>query len=65
MAQVGNCLDLLEQTLPKVGVESEEGQAILDALRTLSKVFGKNRSNMKELQPAAQMMMLRGMMGAR
>ena len=61
MAQIGNCLDLMEITLPKLGAETEEGQAVMDALRSLAKVFGKHRSQMKELQPAQMQMMLRGM----
>lgn len=61
MAQIGNCLDLMEMTLPKLGAETEEGQAVMDALRSLAKVFGKHRSQMKELQPAAIMQMSRGL----
>ena len=64
MAQIGNCLDLMEQTLPKLGAETEEGQAVMDALRSLAKVFGKHRSQMAQLQPAQRMMMLRGLHGA-
>lgn len=63
MAQIGNCLDLMEITLPKLGAETEEGQAVMDALRSLAKVFGKHRSQMKELQPAQMAMMARGMPG--
>jgi hypothetical protein len=63
MAQIGNCLDLMEITLPQLGAETEEGQAVMDALRSLAKVFGKHRSQMQELQPAQMQMMLRGMPG--
>lgn len=61
MAQMGNVLDLMEQTLPKLGIESPEGQAVMSAMQSLTRVFGNYRSKMKELQPAQIMQLLRAL----
>lgn len=61
MAQMGNVLDVMEQTLPKLGIDSPEGQAVMSAMQALTKVFGNYRSKMKELQPAQIMQLLRAL----
>lgn len=61
MAQMGNVLDLMEQTLPKLGIDSPEGQAVMNAMQSLTRVFGNYRSKMKELQPAQIMQLLRAL----
>ena len=61
MAQMGNVLDLMEQTLPKLGVDSPEGEAVMQAMQSLTRVFGNYRSKMKELQPAQIMQLLRAL----
>ena len=44
--------DLLEQTLPAIGSETEEGAVILDVLSKLSRKFGDAARKSKELVPA-------------
>lgn len=61
MAQMGNVLDVMEQTLPKLGMDSPEGQAVMQAMQSLTAVFGNQRSNMKELQPAQIMQLMRAL----
>ena len=61
MAQMGNVLDVMEQTLPKLGMDSPEGQAVMQAMQSLTAVFGNQRSKMKELQPAQIMQLMRAL----
>jgi hypothetical protein len=61
MAQMGNVLDVMEQTLPKLGMDSPEGQAVMQAMQSLTSVFGNQRSKMKELQPAQIMQLMRAL----
>ena len=61
MAQMGNVLDVMEQTLPKLGLETPEGQAVMGAMQSLTRVFGNYRSKMKELQPAQIMQLMRAL----
>ena len=61
MVNVSIAMDLLEQTLPALGSESEEGRAILSCLSGLSKKFGSTRSKSQELVPA-ELMQLFGSM---
>ena len=51
-------LDLMEQSLPALGSESEEGQNIMKALSSLHKVFGKRESKNRELIPAEILQMI-------
>ena len=51
-------MDLLEQALPDLGSETEEGQKILGAIRTMTGVIGPKKSKTNELQPAEIMQML-------
>jgi hypothetical protein len=51
--KVQQAMDLLEQTLPEFGSESEEGAAVLQVLSSLGKKFGgAERARSKELMPA-------------
>lgn len=61
MAQMGNVLDVMEQTLPKLGLETPEGQAVMGAMQSLTRTFGNYRSKMKELQPAQIMQLMRAL----
>jgi hypothetical protein len=61
MAQIGNAIDLMEQTLPKIGADTPEGQSVMQAMQTLNETFGRYRSRLKELQPAQIMQMLRAL----
>jgi hypothetical protein len=51
-------MDLLEQSLPALGSESEEGQQIMKSLTSLHKVFGKREAKNRELMPAEIMQMI-------
>lgn len=54
-------MDLLEQSLPALGSESDEGQQIMKSLGSLHKVFGKRESKNKELIPAEIMQMMQSL----
>lgn len=58
MINVSLAQDLLEQTLPALGSETEEGAVILQVLSTLSKKFGEASRKSKELVPAELMQMM-------
>ena len=51
-------MDLLEQSLPALGSETQEGQMIMKSLSTLHKMFGKRESKNRELMPAEIMQMI-------
>lgn len=58
LVNVSLAMDLLEQTLPALGSETEEGSAILSCLAGLSKKFGHTRAKSQELAPAEIMQMM-------
>lgn len=58
MVNVSLAMDLLEQTLPALGSESEEGQEILKILASLSKKFGATRAKSQEFAPAELMQLM-------
>ena len=51
-------MDLLEQSLPALGSESEEGQQIMKSLGSLHRVFGKREAKNRELMPAEILQMM-------
>ena len=55
---VQTAMDLLEQSLPKLGGDSDEGKAVMDAVDKLAKVFGKRESKTRELMPTEIMNMI-------
>lgn len=61
MAQIQMATKILEQTLAAFGSETEEGQAVLDALRGLGKKFGSSGEKGRDLIPAEIMNMVSGM----
>ena len=58
MINLSMAQDLLEQALPAVGSDSEEGRQILSAINTLNRVIGPKKSKTNELQPTEIMQML-------
>ena len=58
MINVSIALDLLDQSLPALGAESEEGQAILEASRKLGGLLGGKRNQTGELQQSEILQML-------
>ena len=61
MINLSMAMDLIEQALPSLGSESEEGQKALAALRTLTGILGPKKGKTKELQSAEIMQMLQNL----
>lgn len=61
MVNVTIAMDLLEQVLPALGSESEEGQTILGVLSKLSSKFGHTRAKSQELVPAELMQLMQSL----
>jgi hypothetical protein len=64
MVNVSLAMDLLEQTLPALGSESEEGRTVLTCLAGLSKKFGHTRAKSQGLQPAELQQLMAALPGA-
>ena len=64
MVNVSLAMDLLEQTLPALGSESEEGRTVLTCLAGLSKKFGHTRAKSQGLQPAELQQLMASLPGA-
>jgi len=58
MINIGMAMDLLEQSLPSLGSESEEGQKALNAIRTLTGILGPRKNKTNELQQSEILQML-------
>jgi len=58
MINISMAMDLLEQALPAVGSESEDGQKIIGAIRGMSSLIGPKKGKINELQPNEIMQML-------
>jgi len=50
MVNLSMAMDLIEQSLPALGSESEEGQKALSVLRVLSGVLGQKKAKAGDLQ---------------
>ena len=61
MVNVNLAMDLLEQTLPNIGSESEEGQTIVQVLSVLGKKFGHTKQKSQELIPAELMQLMQSL----
>lgn len=61
MAQVQMATKILEQTLAAFGSTSDEGKAVLDALKGLGKAFGASAEKGKDLIPSEIMNMVGSM----
>jgi hypothetical protein len=58
MVNVGMAMDLLEQSLPAFGSESEEGRKILAAIRTMTDILGPRKAKTGELQQSEILQLL-------
>jgi len=58
MINVGMAMDLLEQSLPALGSESEEGQKALAAIKSLTGLMGPRKNKTNELQQSEILQML-------
>lgn len=58
MVNVSMAMDLLEQSLPAFGSESEEGKKILNAIRVMTDVIGQKKAKTNELQQSEILQLL-------
>ena len=58
LVNVSMAMDLLEQSLPAFGSESEEGRKILTAIRTMTDVIGPKKAKTGELQQSEILQLL-------
>lgn len=58
MLNLSMAMDLLNQSLPGIGVNSAEGKRVLDAIRVITGILGPNKERTDELQPTEILNML-------
>jgi hypothetical protein len=61
MVNLSMAMDLIEQALPSLGSESDEGQKALAAIRSLTAVLGPKKNKTKELQQSEIIQMLQNL----
>jgi len=61
MINLSMAMDLIEQSLPSLGSESEEGQKALAAIRALTGVIGQRKGKTNELQQSEILQMLQSL----
>ena len=61
MINLGMAMDLIEQSLPALGSESEEGQRALAAIRALTSALGPRKNKVNELQQSEILQMLQSL----
>lgn len=63
MVNISMTFKLLEQSLQVFGSQSEQGKAVLSALKTLTGAFGEDRSKAESLIPAELMQLVQSIPG--
>lgn len=58
LINIGMALDLIEQSLPALGSETDEGRQALNAIRTLTGMLGSRKNKTNELQQSEILQML-------
>lgn len=58
MLNLSMAMDLLNQSLPGIGVNSAEGKRVLDAIRVITGILGPDKERTDELQPTEILNML-------
>lgn len=58
MVNLSMAMDLLKQSLPALGADSEEGKKLLAAIRTITGVLGNKQDQASALQPSEILQML-------
>ncbi len=58
LVNIGIVIDMLEQSLPAFGADSEEGKVVIDAISKLNKMLGGRKSSVNELQQAEIMQLM-------
>jgi hypothetical protein len=61
MINLSMAMDLIEQALPSLGSESEEGQKALAAIRSLTGVLGPRKGKTQELQQSEILQLLQNL----
>lgn len=61
LINIGMAMDLLEQSIPALGPESEEARKTLDAIRNLTGILGARKGQTNELQQAEILQMLQSL----
>lgn len=61
MVNISMAMDLIEQALPSLGSETEEGQKALAAIRSLTGLLGPRKGKTKELQQSEIIQMLQNL----
>jgi hypothetical protein len=61
LVNISMAMDLIEQALPSLGSESEEGQKALAAIRSLTGLIGPRKGKTNELQQSEIMQMLQNL----
>ena len=61
MINLSMAMDLIEQALPSLGSESEEGQKALAAIRSLTTLLGPKKQKTRELQQSEIIQMLQNL----
>jgi hypothetical protein len=61
LVNLSMAMDLIEQALPSLGSESEEGQAALSAINRLTRILGPRKQKTKELQQSEIIQMLQNL----
>jgi hypothetical protein len=61
LINVGLALDLLEQSLPALGYESNEGQKVMSVLRTLTGMMQPRQAKTNELKNAEILQLLQSL----
>lgn len=61
LINIGMALDLIEQSLPALGSESDEGKQAMNAIRTLSGMLGPRKNKTNELQQSEILQMLQSL----
>ena len=64
MVNLSMAMDLIEQALPSLGSETEEGQKALAAIRQLTGLIGPRKQKTKELQQSEIIQMLQNLPNA-
>ena len=61
LVNISMAMDLIEQALPSIGSETDEGQKALMALKTLSGILGPRKGNVRDLQQSEIIQMLQNL----
>lgn len=61
LVNLSMAMDLIEQALPSIGSESEDGQKALSALRTLAGILGPRKNKVHDLQQSEIIQMLQNL----